>query len=375
METFVRERVWARRGFAGCLAYAALRPLSEVFRCGVALRSVAYRSGLLRAHRAGLTVISVGNLTVGGTGKTPLALWLARRLGERGLRVAVLSRGYGGSRRGVTVVSTDGRPLVGADEAGDEAVMMAKSFSGPIITAARRRDAAAEAVRLGCTVAVLDDGFQHRSLARDFDVVLFDGRSGPLLPSGALREGPRALRRADAVVLAGAALGGGLPRALAKGVPTYRMTIELSALIESSGGVWHTRPAGWLAGKRVIAVAGIAEPQRFYHLVQQWDAQIEEVFEFPDHHRYSHSDWQKIGRRSQECDLVVTTEKDLVKLEAFPFAVGKLVALRIEPALDRAGELLDAIAQRCNPGVARLRMGSDRETESAAGIASTGSHA
>jgi tetraacyldisaccharide 4'-kinase len=375
MEAFVRERVWTRRGLGGWLAYAALRPCSEIFRLAVALRSAAYGSGLLHTQRADLCVISVGNLTVGGTGKTPLALWLARRLAESGRRVALLSRGYGGSRRGLTVVSTEGRPLVGPDEVGDEPVMLAKCFGGPVITAPRRRDAAAEAVRLGCTVAVLDDGFQHRALGRDFDIVLYDGRRGPLLPAGPLREGPRALRRADALVLTGAAAAAAPPRELPDGVPTFRMTAELGALVESAGGVWQTHPPGRLAGKRVITVVGIAEPQRFYELVQRWDAQIEEVFEFPDHHRYTHADWQKIGRRSQECDLVVTTEKDLVKLEAFPFAVGKLVALRVEPVIDRAAELLAAVAERCNPDAAPLRMGTDRETLSAAGIASTESQA
>lgn len=369
METFVREQVWTRRGFAGRVAYAVLRPLSEVFRVAVALRSLAYRSGVLRAHRAELCVVSVGNLTVGGTGKTPLALWLARRLGERGLRVAVLSRGYGGSRKELTIVSTDGAPRVRPEEVGDEPVMIAKSFAGPVIIAPRRREAAAAAVQLGCDVAVLDDGFQHRALARDFDLVLFDGRRGPLLPTGPLREAPRALRRADAVVLTGAALQGPAPAEIPDGVPVHRMTTELGALVESRAGTWSTLRPSVLAGKRVIAVVAIAEPQRFYRLVQQWDAQIEEVFEFPDHHRYTHQDWQKIGRRSQECDLVVTTEKDLVKLEAFPFAVGKLVALRIEPVVERGEELLDAVVGRCNRGAARLRMGIDREPEGAAGIA------
>jgi tetraacyldisaccharide 4'-kinase len=347
MDSFLRDRVWPRRGLTGWLGYAALRPLSELFRLAVGLRSLAYRWGLLHGQRAGIRVISVGNLAVGGTGKTPLALWLARRLRQRGMRVALLSRGYRGNSSKPTIVSEGGgAPLVGVERAGDEALMMARVFDGPIITAARRIDAAAEAMRLGCDVAVLDDGFQHRAMLRDFDIVIYDGRCGPLLPAGALRESCSALRRADAVVVVGDSTA---PGQVPDATPVYNMKIELSELIESVGGEWLARPAGLLSGRRVIAVAGIAEPQRFYHLLQLWDAKIEEVFEFRDHHHYTTSDWQAIARRSQECDLIVTTEKDLVKLEAYPFATGKLMALRIEPVLDRADELIDRLLVAAKP--------------------------
>ncbi len=339
---FVRERAWERRDHLGRAAWLGLYPLSFAFRAAAGLRSFAYWSRIAPIRRAPIPVVSVGNVTVGGTGKTPLALWIARSLGERGSRVALVSRGYGGSASGVTTVFDGGTLLADPSEVGDEPVMMAKSFDGVIITSARRIDGVRRAAELGCEVAVLDDGFQHRALARDFDIVVHDGTDGPLLPAGPMRERLSAMCRADAVVLTPSAAD----RPLAvDGAKIFRMTMELTGLVESVEGVWQERTRGCLAGKRVIAVVGIANPERFYQTIHGWDATIEDVYAFADHHVYTRSDWQEISRRSQECDLVVTTEKDLVKLEAFPFARGKLMALRVEPRLDDGARLLSMIEE------------------------------
>ena len=337
---FVRDRAWKRSDRLGRLVMFALYPLSWVFRALIGLRNFAYWSRLAPVRRAEIPVVSVGNLTVGGTGKTPMALWLARTLAARGARVALVSRGYGGSARGVTVVSTGEGPLVGPELVGDEPVMMARAFRGVVITAPRRIDGVNRAAEEGCEVAILDDGFQHRALARDFDLVLYDGTQGSLLPAGPLRESLRALRRADAVIVTPSA-GAQSP---SFSVPVFRVANELTGLVESVGGHWQERTCGCLAGKRVVAVSGIGHPERFYALIRQWDAEITDVFEYPDHHVYTRADWQEITRRSQDCDLVVTTEKDLVKLEAFPFARGKLMALRIEPRIE-GGERLIAMIE------------------------------
>jgi tetraacyldisaccharide 4'-kinase len=341
----IEHTVWPRRGFAGQVGYCLLRPLSALFGAAVAAREVAYRSGLARVHRAPLPVVSVGNLAVGGTGKTPFTLWLARGLVDRGRNVAILSRGYGSARAGVRVVSRGQGPEIGVAEAGDEPVMMAKSFPGVVLVAPRRIDGAASAAALGCDVAVLDDGFQHRAIMRDFDIVLLDARRRTLLPAGPLREGLRALRRADAVVLIGEDAEIVVPGVLRGRARTgvYRMRTQAAALVESVGGQWHERPLGDLAGRRVIAVAGIARPARFFDLLRQWDTEILEVFEFPDHHRYTSAECHRIGRQARSADLIVTTEKDLVKLEAFPFEAGKLVAVRITPEIARAEELLGSV--------------------------------
>ncbi len=344
----VRETVWLRRGLAGRLGYMVLRPLSELFGVAVGARNLAYRVGVLRAHRAPMPVVSVGNLVVGGVGKTPLTLWLSRALAARGLRVGILSRGYGGTVTGVTIVSRGGGPEVGPEQVGDEAVMLAKNFPGPVVTAPRRIAGAQAMADLGCELVVLDDGFQHRAIARVFDIVLVDGRRGPLLPAGPLRERPGALRRADAVVLiedSETPAVVDVPSAATDKL-ICRMRLEPAALVEAVGGTWQERPLADLAGKHVVAVVGIARPEGFYALLRRWEAEISEVFEFPDHHRYSRTDWQHIARGSQRADLVVTTEKDLVKLAAFPFATGKLVALRIVPRVDPGEALVEAVLRR-----------------------------
>ncbi|MGD9762984.1 MAG: tetraacyldisaccharide 4'-kinase [Candidatus Binatia bacterium] len=343
----VRHTIWPRRGVAGHLGYCALRPLSSVFAVGVGLRGLGYRFGILHAGQAPVPVVSVGNLAVGGTGKTPFTLWLAEALSARGARPAIVSRGYGGQQsRGAVVVSCGAGPCMGPDIAGDEPVMLAKSFAGPVIVAPRRLDGARAAAALGCDVVVLDDGFQHRALARAFDIVLLDRRRGPLLPAGPLREPLRALSRADAIVLMGRddLEAPAPPRGVR--APVFPARLHGVGVVESVGGVWHVRPMNVLAGRRVVTVTGVAQPQAFYAQLRRWEAVIEEVFEFPDHHRYTSQDWQRFARRGLDVDLIVTTEKDLVKLETFPFATGKLVALRIAVQVEHAAALLDAVATR-----------------------------
>lgn len=341
----LRDVVWTRRGVRGWAAWLALQPASGMFATAVALRNWAYRSGLLRIHHAGIAVVSVGNLSVGGTGKTPLTLWLARRLAASGVRVAILLRGYSGRARDVTVVSTGSGPQVDVETAGDEAVMIAKCFDGVVLTARRRVDGVAAAERLACNIVLLDDGFQHRALARDFDLVLVSGGSASLLPAGPMRERQAALKRADAIALV-VKSDGALPVQPRIAKPAFVVRFVPQALVESDGGVWRELPVGLLSGRRVAAVAGIADPGPFYTAVRQWEAQLEEIFEFPDHHHYTRADWQRISRGTREVEMIVTTEKDLVKLEHFPFAKGKLVALRVAPQVEQADELVQLITQR-----------------------------
>jgi tetraacyldisaccharide 4'-kinase len=353
----MREVVWPRRGLRGWAAWLVLQPATGLFATGVALRNLGYRIGLLRVHRAGIAVISVGNLSVGGTGKTPITLWLAQRLAARGARVAILLRGYRGHTRTVTIVSRGAGPEVDVAAAGDEAVMLAKGFSGPVLTARRRADGVAAAEQLGCDVVVLDDGFQHRALARDFDLVLLNGRSGGLLPAGPMREPASALKRADAVAVVDkgeerappsppSAAPSAPPPTGHASKPVFNVRFVATALVESDGGRWCERPIAQMSGRRVAVVAGIAQPASFYATVRQWEAQIKEIFEYPDHHRYTPADWQRLARDTRDVDLVVTTEKDLAKLEHFPFAKGKLVALRIAPEIEDGDALVRMIMER-----------------------------
>jgi tetraacyldisaccharide 4'-kinase len=343
---WVRERVWRRRGPLGLVLWLSLWPLSLVFGAVVRLRRTAYAVGLGRPARAAIPVVSVGNLTVGGTGKTPFALWLAEQLQARGWRPAIVLRGYRGSEAGPLLVGRDGEVVATVSAAGDEAVMLAKRFSGVVVTARARAAGVALAAAEGCDIAVLDDGFQHLALGRDCDVVLVSPERGSVLPAGPRREPRAALRHAHVVVAVdkGEAEEAALPSGLA--APVFRARFVSEALVESERGRWRAHPMSLLAGRRVATVCAIGNPEAFQREVRSWEAEVHEVFALDDHHVYTVEDWRLIANRTRQLDLVLTTEKDLVKLEQFPFERGKLLALRLAPRLERADELIDAVCAR-----------------------------
>jgi len=352
----IRDVVWARRGPGGWAGWLGLQPLSALFALGVELRDAGYRLGVLQSERAAIPVVSVGNLTVGGTGKTPLTLWLARRLTTKGYNVAILLRGYSGSAREATIVSRGQGLEAPVELVGDEAAMLAKCFAGTVLTARKRIGGVRLAQSLGCDLVLLDDGFQHRALARDFDLVVVSSRRGGMLPAGPMRERWGALRRADAVALAirgEEEAAEPLPAGVAAlGLPTFVVRFRPNSLVGSVGGLWQELPIAAISGARVTVVSGIAEPVSFYQTLRGWGANVQEIFEYPDHHRYTPDDWQRINRQTQAVDFVVTTEKDLIKLERFPFAKDKLVAVRIEPEVDDAAALVALIERRLAARVA-----------------------
>jgi tetraacyldisaccharide 4'-kinase len=360
------ERAWTRRG---PWRYA-LGPLAWAYRAALAGRRAAYRLGVVRTYRVGVPVVSIGNLTVGGTGKTPAALWLGEALAGIGLHPAIVSRGYGGMLgKRVATVGTGEHALVTPEEAGDEAVLLAERFAGPVVCGADRLVAARTAVaEHGADVILLDDGFQHWRLGRDFDLVLVDGAAGfgngALLPAGPLREPLGALARAGAIVVTKAASATRVTDVLerrAAGVPVFAADLVARSLVQLEGRSLVARPLGVLAGRRVVTVSAIARPESFYELLGQWDVRPVEVLEYPDHHLYSQGDWQHITQAAHRADLVVCTEKDLVKLRRFPFARDTLVALRVDFALS-AGDsqaLLELICARI-AAPARLRTPDER---------------
>jgi len=365
----IRDVVWKRVGIAGWLGWILLLPFSWLFAMAVILRDLGYRSGLLRVERASIPVVSVGNLAVGGTGKTPITLWLARQLRAAGLNVAIVLRGYSGSATTATVVSEGAGPLVSTALVGDEAIMLAKCFDGPVLTASRRFDGVQRAAALGCDVAVLDDGFQHRALHRDFDLVLVNHRRRGFLPAGPLRESWGALHRADAVALVckDESDEPAEMSAVPASKPVFVVRFAAQTLIEADAGTWRERPVNTLSGRHVAVVSGIAEPAAFYATVRQWEGQVEEIFEYPDHHHYSEADWQQLLRKTRDIDLIVTTEKDLVKLESFPFARGKLVAIRLLPQVERGEELVRLVLERTGL-IDKMRPQPWMESESQGGI-------
>jgi tetraacyldisaccharide 4'-kinase len=331
--------VWAGRTPGARALRAALVPAALAYGLGAAVRNRLYDRGVLAARRVPARVVSVGNLTVGGTGKTPTALWLAEALRARGARVGIVARGYRKARTGVVVVGEAGRPLVSAREGGDEAVLLARRFRGPVVTGERRAEAAAFAcARFGLDTIVLDDGFQHRALARDADLVLLAGDEGAQwpLPAGPLREWAGGLARADALL----ALDGAPPWRGPQ--PLFRGALRPTALVRAEGERWVEEPLAGLAGAPVVAVAGIARPERFAAALAGGGAVVREALRFPDHHVYGDADVAAIARAGRGA-TVVTTEKDLTKLAGRP-GLAALRALRVALAVERGEVLVELLA-------------------------------
>ena len=344
------RKIWTRQGVLGVSGWLVAVPFSLLFSAVVRVRNFLYEKGILRTEQPPLPIISVGNLTVGGTGKTPFVLWLARLLHTRHRRVAILSRGYKGQNTGVTTVGMDGRVQATPEEVGDEAVMLARTFSG-VVLAGRDRVRAARLAQetSGAEVSILDDGFQYRRLGRSLDILLLDAQQKEtwLLPAGPFREPSTAIRRADLVVVTkGETVQEQQDYAASLHIrekPLFFANPRPTALIHSTHGEWQELPLFSLAYKKVVTVSGVAAPDLFHRFVREADAEIRDMMVFPDHHVYTERDWQTIISASRACDFVVTTEKDLVKLEKFPFATGKLVALRIDMEVNDVEQFLGAV--------------------------------
>ncbi len=348
--------IWNRQGWSGWLGWLALLPFSWGFALVVHVRNRLYDRRWLAVEQAPLSVISVGNLTVGGTGKTPFVLWLARALQAQGKSVGILSRGYKGTQtHAAVVVGINGEALATPEAVGDEPVMLARLFPGVVIASQDRLAGARLArERFGLELMILDDGFQHRRLSREVDILLLSGSNSMhnqrLLPAGPFREPVSAARRAHILI---ATKGDPLDdapspwqqHATALRKPLYTAHLEAVALVSIEQHQWREIPLTELSGKRIMALSGIADPLPFYRALQEWDAEVTEVMEFPDHHQYVQADWQAISFAGQKVEMIVTTEKDLVKLERFPFATRKLVALRTRLAIPQEAALLATLTQ------------------------------
>jgi tetraacyldisaccharide 4'-kinase len=279
-------------------------------------RAALYARRVLPRARLGGRVISVGNLSVGGSGKTPLVALIAATLRDAGLPVSVLSRGYGGTFRGRALVVSDGRDVhAAAAAAGDEPVMLARQLPGVVVAVGRRRDDVGRVVeeRFGARVHVLDDGFQHLRLHRDLDVLCAsaaDLRDLPL-PAGRLREPASGARRADVLMLSEA---GSPEEAAAAAEPWPRERVfRLRRRVE---GFFDRGGRAQLPPARPYLVAGIARPQRFGSDVRALVAEVSGQRFFPDHHRYQVEDLAEIesDARRAGADALVTTAKDAERL-------------------------------------------------------------
>jgi tetraacyldisaccharide 4'-kinase len=351
MKTLGIQRVWQRSGALGKLLWFLLLPACLAYRLTVALRNCFYSWRWARIRALGRPVISIGNLTVGGTGKTPATVWLAQRLIERGFIVGILSRGYKRKTLAPIILSFESgicSATIDASEvlaAGDEPVMMARIYGLTVSVAKDRHQAGMKLLaQKPIDVFILDDGFQHRKLKRDFDLVLLgEDTPGWVLPCGPFRESKRSLKRAACFLITGAFQPWQKLLHANGSRPYFEATLEPQALIGFESERWKEYPLTLLYRSKIVAVAGIARPEKFYQTIHEWDGDIVETLEFPDHHPYSAADWQQINRLARNVDLIVTTEKDILKLIRFPFARGKLLALRVSMAVAQEEALLDTI--------------------------------
>ena len=340
-------------------AKIALSPVSGLYGLIVNRRDALYRRGMFHQHRVDAPVISVGNITIGGTGKTPLVKWIARELAGEKRRVCILTRGYRRRSKGQVLVSNGAEVLATVEEAGDEALMLAESLNGSaaVICDADRVAAARFAIeRLGSNVLLLDDGFQHRRIARDLDIVIVDGThpldDERLLPLGHLREPLRALRRADCFVI---------PRA--DNADAVKPTSKLIAEINSSAPIFlsTTRLVRFraLASEETSAIelddvalaafCGIGNPQSFFSLLQREGLVITDKRVFRDHHRYTQADVSSIEEAAGKAgaSALLTTAKDAVKLRHLQVGLPCYVA-EINIEIQPAGEFRKIIAQTIN---------------------------
>jgi tetraacyldisaccharide 4'-kinase len=323
-----------RSGAADRLVITALTLCSYPYTGALRLRAAAYRSGLFKSYRLTKPVISVGNLSVGGTGKTPMVAHLARWLMGRGKRVAVLSRGYGGSQEGNARIVADWNSIrLSPLEAGDEPYLLASSLPGlaVVIGTDRYRAGLMAQENLDPDIFILDDGFQHLRLQRDLNLLLLDCQkpfgNGRTLPAGILREALSAVERADLVIYT---------RCKEKthrdltNKPWCAATHQLTgAFILGSG---ETLPLPELENLRPIAFAGIAEPSFFFDSLKKAGVCPVATLPFPDHCKYGVMEIDALCRlkESSRSDCMITTEKDAVKLMPYLERLGKVYAARME---------------------------------------------
>lgn len=332
---------------------ALLWPLGVVYGTLGALRVALYRRGLLPSARLDGPVLSVGNLSVGGTGKTPVVACLATWLRDAGLPVAILSRGYGGLQRQPSLVVGDGeRVLADASQAGDEPVMLARSLPGVVVAVGPCRDVVGRAVeaRFGRRVHLLDDGFQHLRLQRDLDLLCLDAtdESRWPLPAGRLREFSGAARRADLVLLTHAESAGEARLALLESRlgpgRALRVTLRPDGFAAAADG--SARPAP----RRPFVVAGVARPERLLDDVRRSAGELAGQALFRDHQRLGLDACRQVAERARTAgaDALVTTAKDAARWPAGELPLPLLVLRqKVEPAEEaRLRDRVLAVARR-----------------------------
>jgi tetraacyldisaccharide 4'-kinase len=339
-----------------------LVPLSWFYAAAVGWRARRYRGGSAAARRLPVTVVSVGNLTLGGTGKTPMVLWLAERLAKMRVPVGILSRGYRGTITAPGQSKPGGHAEVAASRASssDEVRMMQRrlgSRAGFGVGPDRWRSGMALA-QAGMKFLLLDDGFQHLQLGRDADIVLIDSTDpwggGRLLPAGRLREPLSALARADIVVITRSHSAPGIEAELRRhcAAPVFYARTELETMRPVFQPRESSVAADWL-GKRVFAFCGIGNPAAFFADLERWGMSLAGRMAFRDHHRYSPADARRIeaAAAGSGAEAIVCTEKDTFNLGPAVFERLQVfscdVSMQVADAERFWNAILDAVERRC----------------------------
>lgn len=325
-------RAWLRRGPLACL----LLPVALLFRALAAVRRLLFKTGLKPSERLPVPVIVVGNIFIGGTGKTPLTIWLAEALLAAGLRPGVISRGHGGQAGTPRAVTPQSDPR----DVGDEPLLIAQRTGCPVVIGRQRVEAgrALLAAQPQVDVIITDDGLQHYALARDVEIVLFDGRgvgNGWLLPAGPLREPPS--RRRDFTVVNAPEITPAL--AAAVGGAPYRMLLA-GEFAEPLGGGARV-PLAQLQGRRLAAAAGIGNPGRFFAMLRAAGLAPAELA-LPDHHDFRDDPFAAL-----DAEIILITEKDAVKCRKIAnlMADPRLWVVPVTAQLDPA--LAERIVEKC----------------------------
>jgi tetraacyldisaccharide 4'-kinase len=337
-----------------------MNPLSAIFASAVALRNRLYDRRVFKVRKLQRPVVSIGNLSVGGSGKTPFVIVLGEMLKDRGIEFDILSRGYGRRTSSVAVVDPAGAPT----QFGDEPLLMARRLQVPVIVGADRYQAGLLAEKkFSSKLHLLDDGFQHRRLHRDFDIVMLPNSDldDVLLPVGRLREPLSSLKRADAIVtsreeddLADGDDSGDSFRTVER-VMSLEERPAPPRLMVLPAEIWHMRRNIYLeeTPARPLVFCGIARPGQFFAGLSELGIEPAKTVSFPDHHRYTESDIRRLLalQSSTEAGGFITTEKDLVNLGALaprlqPLQVGHLRMLLADPE-GALGALLSALEKRC----------------------------
>jgi tetraacyldisaccharide 4'-kinase len=337
------------------IAAIFLRPVGAIYGVAMSLRNRLYDRGIFKSWRSPIPVVSVGNITTGGTGKTPLVDWIVKFYAAAGISTAIVSRGYGRQTKGVQLVSDGRRILLGSRDAGDETAMLAARNPGTIVIVAEHRAEGVQFLMRQFTghlpgVIVLDDAFQHRKIARDLDIVVVNAGApeeiGEMLPAGRLREPLRGLRRADLVILSKITDEAKADKLLDRlehfGKPVLRSRIKPGKLMKvdgtQSGAIGH--------GTKALAFAGIGAPAGFLHSLEDAGVNVEATKFFRDHEPYTEAAVRSIVAESARKGVVpVTTEKDWFRIADTPELAGMLTKagcryLTIEPEFIDGADIL-----------------------------------